>query len=244
MRDFSSGEIRIIRDRLINGCPLRDMFSTSFTNDAKLVIAINENGSHLFKFCSDNYSSDSALEEIVNTVNLLSFLQSEGLIYKYPPSATVLTDFDKIKTITIGNSTSTHEMPFLLMQDANYLVDFLCDNWEYRFVASEPLKSLSSHNFKSAEDRRLDQNTFLTRIGLFIALGTSVISTVVTCHQNSKSFDDLNSKMDATLERVKLLNDRIHSDSVNIHALNEIGTTLGKKIDSLEAKTKSIKSRK
>src|SRR5258708_5119540 len=106
MREFSKKERWIISERLIEGRTLPGFFTDDFLANGKLMIQIKPDGRHRLEFLSDTIDSRFANEELVDVVNLLAYLDEEGLVSKYPPAATTLRDFDEIQTISIGNSTS------------------------------------------------------------------------------------------------------------------------------------------
>jgi hypothetical protein len=180
MREFSNKEQQIIRDKLITGTTLPGLFSTSFLENGKLMIQINASGHHRFEFFSDTIPARQANEELVDVINLLKYLDGEGLITKYPPAATTLRDFDEDQQISIGHSESKKSETFLLIRQSKSLVKFLKENDNYFFQANEPLRVLVANNFRTLQERQFERTSSTTLRGQWISIGVAGLTLLIT----------------------------------------------------------------
>jgi hypothetical protein len=147
---------------------------------------------------------------LVDIINLLKYLDSEGLITKYPPAATTLRDFEVDQQISIGNSDSKKSETFLLIRQSKSLVEFLQENDNYFFQANEPLRVLVANNFRTLQERQFQRTISTTLRGQWISIGIAGITLIVTLiiniinwQRNDRSTKSLESKMVAMEDRLK-----------------------------------------
>jgi hypothetical protein len=210
MREFSDKEQQVIRDRLITGTTLPGLFSERFLQNGKLMIQINASGHHRFEFFSDSIPSREANEELVDIINILKYLDGEGLITKYPPAATTLRDFDEDQQISIGNSDSKKSETFLLIRQSKSLVEFLQENDNYFFQANEPLRILVANNFRTLQERQFERTISTTLRGQWISIGIAGITLIATLiinisnwQRNDRSSKSFELKMRDLEDRLK-----------------------------------------
>jgi len=211
MREFSQFERNIIKNHLLKGARLPGMLSEEFRKSARLLIHYLKDGAIKLEYRSDGYSRELATEEIVNIVELLGFLEKNGLIRKYPPSATIQAFNDEAE-ISLGESEGSATEEFLLHQGSSHIPKFIKQTQDYEFKATEPLRTLAEHNFKSEEDRRHEETMrnarTSNRIAIFVALTTLVVTAVLGYIQYESSYDDLRDKLSVVIaEQEKLKNE-------------------------------------
>ena len=217
MREFSPHEQAIIKDKLINGAVFTKLFSDNFLTNTKFEIEIDrsENGFSRFQFVSETYSPEQGSKELVNMVNLLQFLLLNGLVYKYPPIGFNLSDYDAEPSFTLGNETlspgkgNVNIRRTLLSGFPKEITDFINTYWYYQFEATEPLKSLAHHDFKSLEERMHNESVSQQKVANRITLVIALATIVFTYYQNKVSYDDLNFKVGELTEKFRQQSDKI-----------------------------------
>src|SRR5258708_581470 len=205
MREFNHNEQQLIKNKLAakDGTILDRMFSDTFLKEAKLTIDIEvdispEDEQHRLTICSDTYSPMEALEEFIDVIDLLIYLDSEKLISKYPPPAASLRNFDIKQQLTIGDSASTKCNTFLLTRASNYVIDFIRHHDNYTFHAKPHLQEMMKRKFISDEGRR---HTELVKNGrdfnriLFFTLIASIIVSALSYKSNNT--DSIRKDMDS-----------------------------------------------
>jgi len=184
MKEFSPKERWIIANRLINGTNLPGLFDDNFLANAKVMIYYNLSGKHRIDFFSDTITGEQANEEIVNTVNLINYLLTEGYVAKYPPPGTSLKDFDNEQQVSIGNSMSSKAVVFLLNRESQSIVDFIRRNDDYTFKGTEALKILVGRNFQSLQELQFAHTIRITNRGQWISVIFAILTLIATATVN------------------------------------------------------------
>lgn len=225
MQEFSPLEQRIIKEKLLIGSTLREMFSTKFMQDSKLEIEVDTTeGHHIFKFYSDTYEANEAVEELINLIDLVSSLEKDRMIRKYFKAATSLTEFEDNETIEIGISKSDKRAKFILPSGAaEDVVPYLHKNLDKTFKATQRLRSIVANNFQSVEERQHRQIVGLTRTANLIAFFSAMaaILAVIYSLTPTAEIEILNERVDIIEAKLGEVQKRSIADSTFIKAIYE-----------------------
>lgn len=237
MRELSLKEQQIIRDQLIPGTTLTELFSGRFNGDGKIEIQIHEDGDYRFDFYSQTFSETAANIEVVDVINLLKYLEAEGLITKYPPAATTMVEFEVGTPIVMGSSNSQKAVKFLMITQSASLVKYLKKNAGFVFQANEPLRVLAGNNFRSLQERQFERTISTTLRGQWISIGIAGLTLLVSCavnivnwHRSDQLAKSLKSELVALRERFK---GDSRLDSILFRDASEQIRTLRYQVDSL-----------
>jgi hypothetical protein len=238
MRKYSIYEQRIIREKLLEGSTLRQMFSPEFVQNARLEIMLDsEHENHIFKYFSDSFNVNRAVEELVNLVNLVKLLERDGLIRKYFRPSTSLYDFDDVDSIEIGESQSKTSLKFILPVGSEAdLVSYLYSNLDKNFRATQELRSMVGANFESPEEKRHDDAirqsktankiALLSAVAAFIAMALSIFG--------GSDNDDLRRQIKSNETDLINLRNKIKTDSAS-------NSVVRQKIEDLQSSFDSLK---
>lgn len=239
MREFSSKEKAIIKDRLLKGSFFHELPSTEFLSKGKLMIRVSLKGNHRFEFFTDELPDNAANEEIIDIITLLEYLDRKGLVVKYPPPATVVRDFTDGGEISLGDSGSQTSKSFLLLKESKHIVEFLVANDNYVFKATQPLKACD-HDFKTPQQRQFDTSIRWTRRGQTIAIITAVAGILLTLLVNilnwgrvNESAEKMQSELAIARRHIDYLSNRVRTDSISSTKSESILRTLTAQVDSL-----------
>lgn len=183
-----------------------------------------------FQFHSDELEPQPAFNELIDTIELLEYLESEKLIRKYHPAATIVPQYDeKGHSISLGKSETKKSVVFFVEGMEKY-GNFIKVNENYRFVALEPLRAHVDRNFITIENKSAQDANRNARLRNRIALGVALVTAIgiwVSAHQNDQSRDDL-------LMQLAQYNRRHNNDSISIERLRDQLTVMRTEIDSLK----------
>jgi hypothetical protein len=248
MREFSQFEQNLIRNHLIRGAGLPGMLSNDFREKARLVIHFDPKGHTKFEYRSDDYESSKATEELVNIVDLLEYLLTEGFIRKYPPNFTSLREFDVQEQISLGESQSQKSQNFLLHDGSLYLPKFIMQTENYVFKATEPLRTLTLNDFQTAEERRHNQAmskaTNANRIALAVAVASIILPTVLGYMQYRNSYDELLTKLTIESAENDVLRKAINESNSLTNEVTKDVKSLKDEIETMKVKLNAKKEKK
>lgn len=236
MREFSEYERGIISGKLIQGAGLSHCFPDDFRAHVKIILKSNPNGSHKFEYFSDKYSSQQIQDALVDLVYLLEFLEHNGLLRIYYPAATSLKNYQFQEEVKLGDYQYGPSAELLLAHDAKHIAEFINRNEYNIFRATEPLRSLVNHGFRSLEERMHGQMISQQRIANIITLCIGIGSIFFIYYQNKNSNDELNFKIGTLNGELKNLREQQDNDSMFRRSLQHDN-------DSLKLELKTLKNR-
>lgn len=241
MREFSNKEKAIIKERLLNGSFFHELPSAEFLSKGKLLIRVSPKGNHRFEFFTDELPDNAANEEIIDIITLLEYLDREGLVVKYPPPATVVRDFTDGGEISLGDSGSRTSKAFMFTKESKHIVEFLVANDNCVFKATQPLKALCDHDFKTPQQRQFETSIRWTRRGQTIAMVTAVagilltlIANILTGGRVNERAEKMQSELAITRRHIDYLTNRLRTDSMSNAKLESTLQTLTAQVDSLK----------
>jgi hypothetical protein len=236
MRKYSIYEQRIIREKLLVGSTLRQMFSQEFIQNARLEIIIDsENENHIFQYFSDSHNANRAVEELVNLVKLIESLERDGLVRKYFKPTPSLYEFDEVDSLEIGAAQSRTSQKFILPIDSEAeVVLFLYSNLDKTFKATQELRAIVGGNFESPEDKQHDEAIRQTRTANRIALLSLFAACIAICISTFQNPDEeLREQIKRHEINLTKFEEKIKLDSsANSSMRKELGA-LRKSLDSL-----------
>jgi hypothetical protein len=243
MLEFTDQEKTLIREKIIRGTTMRDMFSEEFMNNVRLDIEIDssEEARNIFNYYSESYSSEKAVEELVNLVSFLTALESNGLVNKFFQPATAFLDYDTTERIIIGNSESEKRSRFIPpIGSQEGVVLYLYDNLDKKFKATQKLKVLVQNDFISNEERQHQESVSQTKLSNIISFISLAVSTVAIVSAFTSSNDNVLELRMLEIEATGKTLRAIHAkDSIELVRLVSTTQKLKQMIDSLRITQKS-----
>lgn len=234
MRDFSLFERNLITSRLLEGSTLSDML---YNNVGGWVVTVFDPPKRpKFEFRSFRILEDPqpSYDQLVDVIELLIYLESQGLIRKYTRAATILSTSGQEHAIFLGNQGGgCHHAVFMPLGAERY-GSYIRENEFNFFVALPPLQEFVRRGFRS---REFIHAHVANRIALVVALAT-VIGTLMNVLQNYQSRNEVIEYLRAA--------ERARGDGRDLELLRKDVRNIGARIDSLEQQTRqeSAKLRK
>lgn len=225
MRKFSTKEQEIIRSIVkANGISLHKILSDVFGNNGR--IEINLETGKLRVFTPKNVDYEHFIREFNLKINLIAFLQNEGLMYHYS-TATVLST----SMCAFGGYNGEEKESIFIPSNQMYIVEFLRTHHGVTFEANETLKVLCGNAFKTDDEIRYEetnrissQNLLLSKknisVAILIAIVSSFVQVGIAVYQNCKQAESMTAINSLEMQLYKLSN-RVKADSTEILKLKE-----------------------